>query len=124
LKHYPLVLGAAIRASQGDQDRARHLLALSLAAVRRAAIPLGTSDCAIGAAAVAYWSGGLRVASNTLAAVRGVGGFRTEASFALYRGYVDRVKQALDDATRPSTTVPPINEALDGALSALGVSPR
>jgi hypothetical protein len=71
---------------------------------------------------VAYWAGEYGLASETLAAVRGVGGFRTEASFALYRGYVDRVRAAFGDAARPTQAAQPIDDALDRALSTLGVS--
>jgi hypothetical protein len=54
--------------------------------------------------------------------VRGVGGFRTEASFALYRGYADWLKEALCHAPRASTTVPRIDDALASALNTLDVT--
>jgi predicted ATPase len=120
--HFSITLRAAIQASREDLNGARQLLAASVAAVRRSGLPLGIADCAIGAAAVAYWAGNHRLASETLAAVRGGVGFRTQASFALYRGYVDRVRAALGDAARPTQAARPIDDALDRALSTLGVS--
>jgi tetratricopeptide (TPR) repeat protein len=122
VNHFPIMLRAAIRAARGDLHGARQLLAASVATVRRGGLPLGIADCAIGAAAVAYWAGEHVSASETLAAVRGVGAFRTQSSFALYRGYVDRVRAGLGDAARPSGAARPIDEALDRALSRLGVS--
>ena len=71
-KHYPTVLAAAIRASQGDHQAARELLAVSVATVRRTPNPLATADCAIGAAALAHWMGRHDLASATLAAVKRV----------------------------------------------------
>ena len=53
--------------------------------------------------------------------MRGVRGFRTEASVALYRGYADRVRLALGQPIRAFEATP-IDEALDIALDALGVS--
>ncbi len=118
-KHYPTVLAAAIRASQGDHQAARELLAVSVATVRRTPNPLATADCAIGAAALAHWMGRHELASATLAAVKRVGAFRTEASVALYRGYADRVRSALGRPTPAFDTTTPIDEALDNALNAL-----
>jgi hypothetical protein len=120
--HFSIMLRAAIQASRADLHGARQLLAASVAAVRRSGLPLATADCAVGAAAVAYWGGDHGLASETLAAVRAGGGFRTQASFALYRGYVDRVREALGNAARPWVAAQPIDEALERALGALGVS--
>lgn len=120
--HFSIMLRAAVQASRADLHGARQLLAASVAAAWRSGLPLGIADCAIGAAAVAYWAGDYGLASETLAAVRGVGGFRTEASFALYRGYVDRVRAVLGDSARPSGAAQPIDEALNRALNTLGVS--
>jgi len=121
-QHYPTVLAAVIHAAQADHHTARELLALSVATVQHAAIPLGSSDCAIAAAALAYRTGHPHLASDTLAAVRAVRGFRTEASVALYRGYVDLTRLALGDVQR-RPDVRPIDEALDHALHALNISP-
>ena len=115
------MLAAAIRASQGDHQAARELLAVSVATVRRTPNPLATADCAIGAAALAHWMGRHELASATLAAVKRVGGFRTEASVALYRGYADRVRSALGHPTPAFDTTTPIDQALDNALNALAV---
>jgi len=120
--HFSIMLRAAIHASRADLHGARQLLAASVAAAGRSGLPLAIADCAIGAAAVAYWSGDHGLTSETLAAVRAAGGFRTEASFALYRGYLDRVRAALGDSARPAGAAQPIDEALNRALNTLGVS--
>jgi predicted ATPase/class 3 adenylate cyclase len=120
--HFSIMLRAAIQASRADLHGARQLLAASVAAAGRSGLPLAIADCAIGAAAVAYWSGDHGLTSETLAAVRAGGGFRTEASFALYRGYLDRVRAALGDSARPAGAAQPIDEALNRALNTLGVS--
>jgi len=121
-RHYPDILRAVMRAAEGNHTRARQLLASAVADVRRAGVPLGPADCAIGAAALAYWAGEHEVASDTLSAVRHAGGSRTEASFALYRGYADRVKAALGDTRSRPPANEPLDEALDRILGRLGVS--
>ena len=121
--HYPTVLAAAIRASQGDHQTARELLTRSVATVQRTPSPLATADCAIGAAALAHWLGRNELASVTLAAVKQVGGFRTEASIAMYRGYADKVRRALGHPTPAPDTTTPIDEALAHALTALTPDP-